>query len=773
MINFHAITKLWQWRAWWCLPLMLCLMVSCSSTRHLQPDERLLNRVNLQLEAPEGVTPPSEHELRNYLRQRPNDRMFGLLPMRLYTYNLSGSNTANAGNRFLRRLGEAPVVYSPRLTMLSAQQLRQALINRGFLGATVEVDTLIKGQKMTVTYRMQTGVPHSVSAITSQVADTTIARIIASDSRNSLLNDGMLLDRSKIDAERTRLTDHLRNRGYYAFKRDYITFIADTTAESHDAALTMVVKNPTDSTAHTRYIVRNVYFQPEDGGELHGAEKPDTVDCGGFYIIGSNSYLSRTTLRDNDFITSGAPYNAQEFNRTFEGLGRLGIVKSVNIELRPIGNGLMDAIIHIKRNTLMGVDIELEGTNSEGDLGVGAGLTYRHRNVLRSSAQLTAKVRGSYESLSGDFEGLLNNRYTEGAADIALNFPRFFAPLVSDDYQRRMLCSSELSITGNYQERPEYTRIISGVAWRYKWNNRAGTNRRVWDFVDLSYVFLPHSTINFLDDVAQGNPLLRYSYENHMIMRTGYSFLFTNRKNIAPMPGQPAKRDPQRIYTLRGSVETAGNFLYALSKLLEQRKIDGAYKFFGTQYAQYVKGETDLAVKHTLTPRLALAWRAGGGIAVPYGNSQMVPFEKRFYSGGANSVRGWGVRTLGPGRYDSRNSVTDFINQCGDIRIDLNAELRAKLFWVLEGALFIDAGNVWTIRRYQNQPGGVFRFNSFYKELGWAYGAGMRLDFSYFIVRFDLGLKAYNPSFNQERWPLLHPKFSRDATLHFSIGYPF
>ncbi len=757
-----------RWASW-CLPLLLCLVVGCSSTRHLPPGGQLLNRVELQLEVPQGVTPPSERELRNYLRQRPNGRMFGLLPMRLYTYNLSGSaNTA--GNRFLRRLGEAPVVYSSRLTSLSAQQLRQALINRGFLGAAVEVDTLTQGKKMTVTYRLLTGQPHAVASITPQVADTAVARIIAADSRNSLLTTGMLLDRSKIDAERTRLTEHLRNRGYYAFKRDYISFIADTMADSHDAALTMVVKNPTDSTAHLRYTVRNVYFQPEEASpELH----PDTLHCGSFYIIGRNSYLSPTTLSDNDFITPGAPYNAQEFNRTFEGLGRLGIVKSVNIELRPMGSGLMDAIIHIKRNTLMGVDLELEGTNSEGDLGIGAGVTYRHRNVLRSSAQLTAKVRGSYESLSGNFEGLLNNRYTEGAADIALNFPRFFAPLVSDDYQRRMLCSSELSVNGNYQERPEYTRIISGVAWRYKWNNRVGTNRRVWDFVDLSYVFLPHSTINFLDDVAQGNPLLRYSYENHMIMRTGYSFVFTNRKHSAPMPGQPAQRDPRRLYSLRGSFETAGNMLYALSHILAQRKTDGAYKFFGTQYAQYVKGEADLAFKHTITPRVAFAWRAGGGVAVPYGNSEMVPFEKRFYSGGANSVRGWGVRTLGPGRYDSHNSVTDFINQCGDIRIDLNAELRAKLFWVLEGALFVDAGNVWTIRNYRNQPGGEFRLNSFYKELGWAYGAGLRLDFSYFLLRFDLGLKAYNPSFNQERWPLLHPQLRRDATLHFSIGYPF
>ena len=136
-------------------------------------------------------------------------------------------------------------------------------------------------------------------------------------------------------------------------------------------------------------------------------------------------------------------------------------------------------------------------------------------------------------------------------------------------------------------------------------------------------------------------------------------------------------------------------------------------------------------------------------------------------------MRGWGVRTLGPGSYDSRNSVDNFINQCGDIRLDFNIEYRAKLFWLIEGGFFIDAGNIWTIREYENQPGGVFKFDEFYKQIAFAYGAGIRLDFTYFLLRFDLGMKAYNPARNQERWPLIHPKWSRDASFHFSVGYPF
>ena len=171
--------------------------------------------------------------------------------------------------------------------------------------------------------------------------------------------------------------------------------------------------------------------------------------------------------------------------------------------------------------------------------------------------------------------------------------------------------------------------------------------------------------------------------------------------------------------------------------------------------------------------RSSLAFHVGFGVGVPYGNSRMLPFEKRFYAGGANGVRGWSVRTLGPGAYDARNSVTDFINQCGDISLILNLEYRNKLFWVFEGAVFIDAGNIWTIRSYPNQPGGLFRFRNFAKEIAAAYGIGLRMDFTYFLLRFDLGFKAHNPAMNQEPWPIIHPNWHRDATFHFSVGYPF
>lgn len=197
------------------------------------------------------------------------------------------------------------------------------------------------------------------------------------------------------------------------------------------------------------------------------------------------------------------------------------------------------------------------------------------------------------------------------------------------------------------------------------------------------------------------------------------------------------------------------------------------YKIFGIHYSQYFKLEADYTLLHRFDERNSVAFRVGGGIGIPYGNSEMLPFEKRFYVAGANGVRGWAVRTLGPGAYPGRNSVSDFINQCSDIRLITSAEYRAKLFWVLELGAFIDIGNIWTIRDYPFQQGGVFRLDEFYKQFVAAYGLGLRMDFNYFLLRFDLGMKAHNSAMGERTWPLIHPNWHRDSSFHFSIGYPF
>jgi len=761
---------------------ILPMLTGCHTTRHVGDGELLLDNARIVVADTVNDRPVKSEELINYLRQTPNHRVLGFLKLQLMTYDLSGHDSTKWYNKWLRRLGKPPVIYDQTLTAASANQLRLAMVNRGYMGAKVDVDTARRDtkKKIDVTYTVIPGRQHTIRSIAYEFPDSAIRDIIMTDSTRFTVTPGSAFDRNAIDAERTRLTERLTNRGYYAFTKECITFIADTAAGSLDVDLTMVVKTPRNAPAHTVYRIRKVLFVTDyEAGTpvLDLGASSDTVSFRNIEVLyGTDRYLSPKVLWENNFIVPGDLYRARQFDRTNEALSRLGIIKSVNVALNPVatieGTEWMDAYVLLTRNKKQGITFELEGTNSEGDFGFGAGLTYQHRNLGKGSELLTAKLHGSYESLSGNFDDLINNRYTEFRGEIGITFPKFKAPFLSSEFKRKVHASSEFAVSMNYQERPEYTRIIAGAGWKYKWNNRRNSSRHIFDLIDINYVYLPKSTINFLDDIAPANPLLRYSYEDHFIMRMGFTYYKTNK--AIPQTGVLTKSRFQRnIFTLRTAIESAGNLLYAISSVAGQHRHDGTYKIFGIQYSQYIKGEADYMIAHNFDSRSTLAFHVGAGIGVPYGNSSMLPFEKRFYAGGANGVRGWGVRTLGPGRYDARNSVTDFINQCGDIRLDLNVEYRAKLFWVLEGALFIDAGNVWTIHNYENQPGGFFRFGSFYKELAWAYGIGLRMDFKYFLLRLDLGMKAYNPALNQESWPLLHPRWGRDSAFHFSVGYPF
>lgn len=760
------------------------ILWNCSATKHVPDGQYLVDKVSISIE---DSTDVSSSELYNYLRQIPNHKVLGFLKLQLATYNLSGNDTTKWYNKWFQKLGQPPTIYDQDLTDASAKQLQLAMINKGYYDAKVSVDTITKPnkKKIQVNYSISAGKPHVVSSIKYEIPDSSIYKIVMNDTSLLTLKPGDLLNRNFLEAERVNIAQQLRNNGYYSFSKEYITYIADTVAGSKNVELTMVLNKPTTrkdtsiiTLEHEKHFVRNVYFitnYTPMSGTSSSIELSDTVDYKGLKIVyGSDEYLKPQALEEKCYILPMRPFDASAVDRTYEALSRLEILKYINIEMVPIGKELgfqwVDAYIMLSRGKKQSVSFEVEGTNSEGDLGFGVGAIYQHRNLAKGSEVLTTKFRMNYESISGNLDGLINNRYTEYAGEVGIKFPKFMSPFLSKDFKQNMKASTEFAISLNYQERPEYTRIIAGGAWKYNWVNRQNTERSTFDFIDINYVYLPNSTLDFIDEIE--NPLLRYSYEDHFIMRTGYTYYKSNKRIPSASSLQRFTLQPS-IYSFRTSAEFAGNLLYAISSLSNQKREDGVYKLFGIQYSQYFKGEADYMHAINFNPRHSLAFHVGAGIGIPYGNSKVLPFEKRFYAGGGNGVRGWGVRTLGPGSYDSRNSVDNFINQCGDIRLDFNIEYRAKLFWLIEGGFFIDAGNIWTIREYENQPGGVFKFDEFYKQIAFAYGAGIRLDFTYFLLRFDLGMKAYNPARNQERWPLIHPKWSRDASFHFSVGYPF
>lgn len=775
----------------WLLAAMAILLIvtSCSSVRHVPDGQYLLNNIKLKIN--DSTHTLTEDEMQLYIRQQPNHKLLWSTKFQLGIYNMSGKDSTKWLNKLARKLGEAPVIYDQKLTDRSAQQLLKAMNNKGFYNARVQVDTMSKpgSKKMNVTYSLTAGQPHIIQNIDYDIADDSIKKIIDARLRRTLISQGDFLDMNNLELERERITNDLRNRGYYAFTKDLITFNADTTQGSNAVDLSVIVRKPDVGIKHNTgielsptdtYIVKDVYvvlnYDPVTMQGPAAYAATDTISIGHIHILSNGRpYLRPSVIAENIRITPGEVYNAREVTRTYQALGRLEILNFAGIRMVPVSEqgpiGFLDAYVLLTPGKPQSMTLELEATNSEGDLGVAAAIGYAHRNIGKGAESFSARLRGAYESLSGNLDGLLHDRYMEYSLSTSLNFPRFKAPFLSSAFKRNIMATTKVNFALTYQERPEYTRVIGAAGWSYIWSKRNGRQRHTWTPIDINYVYLPESTTDFIDLIAPDNPLLRYSYEDHFIMSMAYRFYITNKRNDSPY----RRQQQHDVWTLRANVESAGNLLYLLNSMINHHEHpqENPYKVFGIRYSQYLKGEADFTFTHSFDRRQALAMHAGFGIAYPYGNSRMVPFEKRFYGGGASGVRGWDVRTLGPGSYNATNSVTSFINQCGDIKLDLSVEYRAKLFWVVELGLFIDAGNIWTIHNYENQPGGMFHFNSFIQQLALAYGLGIRLDFNYFLLRFDMGMKAHNPAEGQEPWPIIHPRWGRDSSFHFSIGYPF
>ena len=758
-------------------------LFSCSSTKHVPQGKLLLDKVKINVTDPHRDV--ETNQLANYLRQNANHRVLGGLKLQLAFYNISGKDSTKWFNRWIQRVGTPPVIYDSTLTEASAEQLHTALSNRGFMNNTVtyRVDADSVKRKASVNYDITLGEPYYIRSIDYDIPDESLREIILADTSRFNVRSGDLLNFNHLDEWRQGITENLRNHGYYAFNKEYITFIADTAADSRAVDLTLNSRDPYRNdrmpyyTEHEPFYVRDVvYVTDYDPVAMHdGLWGADTVtmSSGVKVIEGSERYLRPDVLDECNHIEPGQLYNAEAITRTYRALGRLNILKQINIDVRPLGKVdgvlMVDTYVLLQPDKSQTVSVSLEGTNSEGDLGFGVGLDYEHRNIFKGAEVLSAKAKVSYESISGNIGGLINNNYSEYSTELGIRFPKFMAPFLKRSFKRKIQASTLFTVNFDYQARPEYTRVIAGGGWRYQWTERSRRLAHTLTLVDLSVISVPKFNDEFFDRIT--NPLLRYSYQDHLIMRMGYNFYRTNKAEMNVLQMGRFQRD---VFTIRANAEMAGNVLYGLSHLTKQKAdADGSYKALGIRYSQYVKADADYSFTHYFDRRQSIAFHVGAGVAVPYGNSDVLPFEKRFYSGGANSVRGWGVRTLGPGSYDSNNSLSNFIYQCGDIRFDVNLEYRAKLFWVVELGLFLDAGNIWTIKDYEDQPGGVFKFNKFYEQIAAAYGAGIRLDFKYFLVRVDMGMKAHNPASGQEHWPLLHPRFKRDSEFHFSVGYPF
>lgn len=729
---------------WGSVVIFITLITSCDGTKFIAENDLLLSH-NYVVSTDRNV---DVRGLSSYIRQKTNTRWFSSLKVPLGIYSMAGRDTTKAINRRLKKWGEAPVVLDTVMMLSSSENLRTVMQDRGYLDAVVTPVIESKNRRASVTYEVTPNERYTLRSLSYKVADKRI---------DSLLKQRKLIEHSfkagekfsvsKLYSLRNDVTSWLNDNGYYYFNKENITFTADSSEVDKTVDVNMIVglyrKNSRDSLReHPYYTIGDVSYSAIPGQEIK---------------------IRKNTLESNNIIETGDYYSSKDVQQTYKKFARLKAIRSTNIHFTEKSDtNVLDVNIQIARRKTNSIQVQPEGTNTAGDLGAALSVTYENRNIFHGSEQLSVQARGAFEAIRG-LEGYDNSNYVEFGLETKLSFPKFIMPWVSKEFQKTHESTTEFPVSYNIQSRPEFNRKVLSASWRYRWNSLSGRVGYIFDLLNLNVISMPWISDTFrrdyLDSETNRNAILRYNYEDLFIMKIGFGLNYSDKHN-----------------TLRTNIETAGNILNAFSRAFNFRKNDlGQYKVVNVAFAQYVKFDADYTHLYYIDDRNTLALHSRFGIAIPYGNSNILPFEKRYFAGGANSVRGWNVRTLGPGRFIGTDGRIDFINQTGDIKIDLNAELRTNLFWKFAGAIFIDAGNIWTIKPYDDQNNGYFKIKSIYDEMAVSYGVGLRLNFDYFVLRLDLGMKAINPAYNttEEHFPIAHMIFSRDYALHFAVGLPF
>ncbi len=757
---------------------ILIFLNSCNITKHVEENEYLLSKVKVKTRDNDL----DKDELKNYLRQKPNRRILGL-KMPLGMYSLSKRNKDNWIHNFLRKNGDPPVIYEEYLTRQTTEQLSLYLINKGYRNALVTDTVKIKGQKATVIYKIEANEPYTISNINYQIEAPLLKSLILNDTSNSLLNKGIIFNLNLLDKERSRITRYIRNKGFYDFSKDYISFIADTNASQKKASVTIKVEQHKEKRAdttvkkqHPRYKIKNIYVVTDYDKKTVMKNRDlfyntmDTVKYENLYFLYHDELkVKPQMLTQSIYIKQDDFYNSDDVQETHGHLSSLRIINIVNIKFEKVHDSLsaykhhvreLNCYIRLTPSNSQAYTVEIEGTNSSGDIGVGGSLTYQHKNLFRRAEIFDLSIKGGIEFIKKRSIASLDNT-TEFGSEARLRIPRFLLPLKGENFVKKFNPLTSLSISYNYQKRPDYTRRISNVSYGYRWKGNKHLTHMI-NPLELNLVKLLESTSQFREQINQ-TPYLKESYEEHTIAVTNYSVIYNN---------QSIQQTKDFIF-IRYNIEPAGNFLTGVYHLFNVSKQEGAYQLFGNPYSQYIKSDIDFRYYHIINESDKLVYRFFAGAGFPYNNSLVMPFEKKYFSGGANSVRAWQVRSLGPGSFEEEEFYP-FPNNLGDIKLEANIEYRFDLFWVIEGALFLDMGNIWAINRSDDREGALFRFNNFYKDIAIGGGIGTRFDFSFFVFRIDFGLKTRYPDKKSNRWIFKQDKIgSNDYNINIGIGYPF
>lgn len=775
---------------------------ACSVTRHIPDGQYFLQSVSVEddksMPRDERI---SASNMERYVRQSPNKRFLGT-NLYVWLYDQANPDKQNWWNNWKRKIGEAPVLLDMSLTQKSAENLKVYMNSRGFYASSVafEVDTTSRAKRAKVTFRTTQREPYRIDSITYEFRDKFLEQIILPDTTQSLLRRGEIFDITMLDLERERITSYLKQRGYYNFSVNNIEYVADTLYGPQRVGVKMVIKQyVTGYNERGQALMDNnmVYriqqinvFPNYDPTAMRTdstyVARLDTVYYRGLNVI----YEKRPNLRPA-ILRQAVPlypnyvYNASQINRAYTDLMSLGYFKKAQItfveqpqavdvtnyvsyigatadstQTRYTKEGYLTCNILCQPTLRQSFKVDLEGSTTSSFYGLKASVGYQNRNIFRGAESFDVSFSAGYEFMKAP--DARKKRATEFGASVGLTFPRFLVPWRTGRFRSVNQPKTKVELAINFQDRPYYRRTLTSAGLAYQW-----TNARYSSFslrpVNINIVDVRDLDPSFLEDTQ--NLYLVNSYKTQLIAGLTFGYSFNNQ--LKHLGGNAT--------VIRVNVETSGNLVGGLAHLFSSPKhtdTEDYYRVFGIRYSQYFRSDLSLSRKIMLGEKTALAGRLYGGMALAYGNSTSVPFDRLFYAGGSNSMRGWTPRTLGPGSV--MRPATEFPTQLGDMKLEANLELRFPIWGMIHGATFFDLGNIWFLKsdpaQYSNEA--VFFIRDFYKQLGFNTGIGIRLDIKFAVLRLDWGIQLHNPNNPVgERW--IHNFRWKNTALNFGVGYPF
>ncbi|MEA3445526.1 MAG: BamA/TamA family outer membrane protein [Bacteroidota bacterium] len=758
---------------------------SCNPARHLGDDEYLLKRNKIHIEGkPENL---EINELENYIKQESNTRILGIFPFHLRVYNFLNIGKERKYKEKLKKvIGEEPVIFNDYLSKKTVKQLLLYVHSKGYYNAIVKDTVKFNRKKAKVFYTIIPNKPYRIRNVNYSISDSIVHNLVLEDSTtNILLHPGGIFDFDILEDERDRITKVIRNKGYYAFSKDFIDYLVDSALASKQVEITIRIKlYPTRKEGkklvakpHSKFNIRNINLyidlnqkQIKDDS-LQVFAPTDTLKFENIHFYYRDKLrIKPAVLLSKIHFKNGKYFSEEDIDQTYRNLSALQQFRLVNIQFEEIPDSLtfdsskyLDCHIQLTSMVSQSYQVELEGTNSSNHWGIGGNLLYSHRNLFGGAEMFDVKFSGALEVqrnfVSSSTENFLPNTFEYGV-ETKITFPKFWIPFNAGRVLRKYHPKTAMSFRYNHQKRTDYTRTLLNAGFGYKWNSDQ-FHKHLFNPIELNVINLSDTSSAFSQYFD--TLYLKHSYESQFISASSYSYEFSN---------QNLKRKRNFIF-IRSRIETAGNIINLSSMIAGSKKTDGDYyELFNNHYAQYIRSDVDFRFYKYMSKHSLLVYRGFIGVGIPYGNSKVLPFVKKYFSGGANGIRAWQIRSLGPGSFKDASSFPDL---AADMKIEANIEYRFDVIWMLKAAFFVDVGNIWAINKYDDRTGALFRFDSFYKEIAIGTGVGARFDFDFLLFRIDLGIKVRDPELPQgTRMIWGNRKLGvGDYSWNFGIGYPF